>query len=79
MRDPIGKEIYKKHRDLMKKQEDERSELLEEARKRWAAEQAELYQECLEKTGHKFVLTPNRSRKLNGELFEWCEYCRQPK
>lgn len=75
MRDPIAKEIYKKHWDLVKKHAQERSELLDEACKRWAAEEAELYQECLEKTGHKFVVVPDRSRKLNGELREWCEHC----
>lgn len=75
----VGREISKKHWALMDKHAEERSMLLGLAYKRWQDETEELYQECLEKTGHKFVVTPNRSRKLNGELVEWCEYCRKSK
>lgn len=75
MRNPDGKLIRKKCRDLEEERRIEKDLLLDEARKRWKAEDDELIQECLDKTGHQFEPTPNRSRNLAGTLLRVCVYC----
>lgn len=79
MSEELGKEMWRKHHALLDKHSEERSSLLAEASKKWLKEEAELYQECFEKTGHKFAITPERRRKLNGILAERCQYCGRDK